>query len=233
MSLHVAVDSRACSGLLSIMHSASCTPCGWCTLDLCRQPSTLTATFVTGLICVLLKLQAPASTQQSQASSTVPNGLSPGAAPFGLGDFSAAPLIPASDAARSATERVGAPQALRPSVLLVGNPALPLKGFDVALSVLSAVRHFRTAEMRLRTPGQTFHPFVRLLISNICAVVEISNLTGHWYEMYACWCTPPQVNAILPLRVAWVCQLAPTEHHLPGLELCGLTLDLHINRPQV
>ena len=64
-------------------------------------------------------------------------------------------------------------------MLLVGNPALPLKGFDVALTVLSAV------------------------------------------------------NAVLPIRVAWVCQSEPSPAQLPVLSRCGLQLELYVNRPQV
>ncbi len=41
------------------------------------------------------------------------------------------------------------------------------------------------------------------------------------------------VNAVLPIRVAWVCQKRPDEAHLPALGRCGLTFDLYVNVPQV
>jgi len=127
-------------------------------------------------------------------------------------------------------------------VLLVGNPRLPLKGFDTAVEVLTAVAAALLTHNTLATSppapagSHIIAPHTTPGSAAADAALDLQRGPLVAEELHASVADQPTAraeSAPVVLHVSWVCQHAPGPHLLHLLLSCpGLHLSTHVSPPQ-
>ncbi len=146
-----------------------------------------------------------------------------------------------------------------PSILLVGNPALSLKGFDCAIATLALVHRSRPIEVRWASGTSCLQPGAHADRGPgpgcMHAVTSPAgrSMPGREESRSSAECSAPTSAGPLPgltgprprlarththsgcssKQVHWVCQQEPPEQLAALIQASGLPVSLHVSPPQV